>query len=250
MKRRVVLTIDLLGSRARWHAGGRAAAERAFKLFRELIAGAVQEVESSAILTGVIENDSTLIVCETLQSAIRIARHAYRSAFLAPGGASDHRLWLRGAVVPFRGVVRLRAESQLIKKYKTLRVVRYTPSALNAIASEKAGFKGMRLLVGGGEGVGERARRRALTVLLKGHHYSPFLTARTPLYPRRLAQRKFKDFIWMATEDPEDWSRLKSTMAERLRWAAADPEEFLQAAATQVIFNHWRAFVNSLQLRE
>jgi hypothetical protein len=53
----------------------------------------------------------------------------------------------------------------------------------------------------------------------------------------------------MGSNDPDQITLLSEAMANRLRWSSGNAEEFVQAAATQLVFNHWRAFAASLGRR-
>ncbi len=239
------LFMDLLGVRAKWISGGRTAAEEAFAGFRAVVNHGVRSVDPSCVLAGVIESDSAYICCDTLRTALEVGRQTYMRAFQPPAHSS--RLWIRGVVMPGPGSSGLTRSAPLSGTYPQVIVVRYHGRLLDAIAAEKSGFRGMRLLVGRGRGVGQPQRGKVDPIHVGQYHLAPFLKVRAPAYPRALAG--FRDFLWMATDDEEEHQVLMTHMFHRLRWASEDPEELAHAAATQVIFNHWDALRASWQKR-
>jgi hypothetical protein len=244
--RAVLLLLDLLGVKAKWHTGGRPAAEHAFAAFEAIVREAVTPALHGQVISGLIETDSALFVCPTLQCAVNIGRNAYVKTFLAPQKPYDERLSIRGVIVPHRGPTPFRKSKRATRAKSKLVVSQLHNSVLDAVAAEKSGFRGMRLLVGGGSGTGQKARAAAASVYVKEKHYAPFLRVRTPQYPTQLRDKKFQDFMWMATDSATEYLQLRTAMHNRIKWSANDPEEFLQAASTQVVFNHWEAFVESL----
>lgn len=245
--RSVLLLVDMLGVKARWHQGGRRAAQSAFKTLEGIVVNAVKNSENNAPVGGVVETDSAALVFNSLITAIPFAQHLFVSTFCAPKTYRDERLWLRGVVVPYRGNLKFRYRARDSRLPSMIQINRLETSVLIALAAEKAGFRGMRLLVGGGVGTGRAVRNAAADELPgEGGFPRPFLQLRAPPYPKRLAQAHYYDFMWMASRDIARANELNEAMANRLRWASGDPDEFVQAAATQVVFNHWRAFVDSV----
>src|SRR5258705_1140032 len=141
-----LLFIDMLGVRARWNAEGRAGAVRAFSQFRSVITEAIQTRKRGTILRGGIESDSAAIICPSLRVAVDIGRRAFRIAFGRARSPNDERLWLRGVIVAGNDEEQFRREQPLAQGLEQVRVAEYSPSLLEAISAEKAGFKGMRLL--------------------------------------------------------------------------------------------------------
>ena len=241
----VLLLIDMLGVKARWHTGGRRSAKKAFDRFESIMVESLSSSDERPT-AGLIETDSCVLVFPTLRAALAVARHAYLCTFLASRAPKDERLWFRGVAVPYHGTLSFRNQKSLSQRNERV-VVSHLDSALfDAIAAEKSGFRGMRILVGGGNGVGTNAKRAASRVEIKAKHYAPFLRVRTPPYPKQLAKGRFYDYMWMASESVDETENLKRAMGNRIKWSASNPEEFLHAAATQVIFNHWNAFVHSV----
>ena len=232
----VLLFIDMLGVKSRWHSGGLQAAESAFSVFRDVMIEAMAVVDPKKIVMGSIECDSCAIVCENLGVALDISRRAFRSVFLVAPQPEATRIWLRGAIVKHSGNF-LRRTKPLISQIDQISVHEYSRSLLQAIAVEKAGFKGMRIVVAGGAGLGEKTRRRLGSLYHREYnkHFAPFRRLSLP-YPGRL-KKGCSDYLWMASETEEEWDAIKTIMVRRLRWSASDPDEFAQAAATQVAFH-------------
>jgi len=68
-------------------------------------------------------------------------------------------------------------------------------------------------------------------------------------YPRNISDTHL-DYLWMASEDPEQRRSLEILMSQRLRLACPDLEEFAQAAATQVVFHEYSAMMGSLWISD
>ena len=85
--REVLLLLDLLGVKAKWHTGGRPAAEKAFAAFESIIRDAVTHDLHDQVIAGLIETDSAAFVCPSLRCAVNIGRNAYIKTFLAPAEA-------------------------------------------------------------------------------------------------------------------------------------------------------------------
>jgi hypothetical protein len=124
-------------------------------------------------------------------------------------------------------------------------ITTYSPPLLTAISVEKSGFKGMRLLVDGA--LITKPIRAAWKIPIGKRTFIPFRRLRHSVYPAM--GDRFEDFLWMASGDNEEWDDRKIVMAKRLRLAGNDPEEFAQAAATQVVFHECDAILQSLRKR-
>jgi hypothetical protein len=125
-----------------------------------------------------------------------------------------------------------------------VRVFRLDGGLLDAIAVEKSGFKGMRIVVE--EKLLTPAVREHFSVQAGSRPLVPFKSLTNSVYPRRIAH-VYEDFLWMARSEEADWRKLKRSMSDRLRWSAQDSEEFVQAASTQVVFNETVAIFRSLE---
>lgn len=243
----VILFVDLLGVRSRWHAGGRAEAERAFVTLRTLVVAALREAGTNRPTAGGVETDASTLVFQSASEAISVGTTLYRLAFATGQTASDERLWLRGAIVPFEPAEPLRTERSLSPPYTALKYQQYAGSLLDAIAIEKSGIKGMRLIIDASV-VTDRVCRQ-FRIPISTRYLIPFRRLNHSPYPPRI-ESGYRDVLWMASADEEDWAGLKQRMATRLRHSSHNPEELLQAAATQVVFHECNAMLHALRRRD
>ena len=239
-----LLYLDLLGVRAQWHAGGRVAAEAAFVQFRSALQKALQQEAGVVVLHGGVESDSAAVVFANTEQAIRVGRRLYRNVFLTPGKAKDQRLWVRGAIMPAPAVARLRTSAPLPAPYQALEAFSYEPELLEAIAVEKSGIKGMRLIIS--DALLTSKLRSQFAIQIGKENLIPFKQLANSSYPGRV-RTGFSDILWMM--DGQTWQDTQVQMGKRLRWAANNPEEFIQAAATQVVFHECEAIAVSLRRR-
>jgi hypothetical protein len=242
----VLLYLDLLGTRSKWHREGRAGVERAFTLFHENVLNAIKTREPGLVVGGGIESDSAALLCLDEIAATRIGRGAYRNAFERAAQDVSQRQWLRGAIVRVEGNEPLRTEAPCDPSLSGLMNYRYSPWFLDAIAVERSGFKGMRLVIAN-ELVTEELRKHWATKLGK-RTFVPVRRLEHCGYPHRLRDG-FQDFLWMAAGGSDEWDLNRRRMADRLRYAANEAEEALQAAATQVAFHECAAIRRSLEAR-
>jgi hypothetical protein len=177
------------------------------------------------------------------EDAFTFIRELFSEAFTAPRKAKDERLWIRGTVTSIHSRGELRHSAQLARHAK-VRIYRLDAGLLDAIAVEKSGFKGMRIVVE--EKLLTPAVREHFGVRAGSRTLVPFKSLTNSVYPRRIAQ-VYEDFLWMARSEEAEWRKLKRSMSDRLRWSAQDSEEFLQAASTQVVFNETAAIFRSLE---
>jgi hypothetical protein len=241
----VLLFVDLLGVKARWVKGGRAAAGEAFQKFWNLIAYVISDSNADAVRSGLIESDSAAIVCEDAAAALKIAQHLYLSAFTHKYKKDEWRLWLRGVIIPKKGDGELRTPTDF-KTGSNVHLMRYSDDLIEAIHFEKCGFKGMRLLVSDELITGEL--RSQIRVSIGNLHIAPIRKLSHSGYPSRI-EKTVSDFLWMVTPSETENRRLEIIMASSLRKAARDPEELLQAAATQIVFHEVSAIYSSLKLK-
>jgi hypothetical protein len=241
----IVAFLDLLGVRARWHAGGRDSAEAAFARLEALVGDTLTRLAPKSLRDGAIETDSAALVFGATEDALAFIRELFTDAFAAPSRAKDERLWMRGTVTAIQNPGPLRHSAQLAGHGK-VRVYRLDGGLLDAIAVEKSGFKGMRIVVE--ESLLTPAVREHFHVQAGSRTLVPFKSLTNSVYPRRIAH-VYEDFLWMARTEEAEWRKLKRSMSDRLRWSAQDGEEFLQAASTQVVFNETAAIFRSLEAR-
>ena len=142
----VVAFIDLLGVRARWHEGGRESAEAAFGKLESMVSETLARVSPRSLRDGAIETDSAALVFGSAEDAFSFIRELFADAFTAPPKAKDVRLWIRGTVTAIHSRGELRHAAQLSGQAK-VKVFRLDAGRLDAIAVEKSGFKGMRIVV-------------------------------------------------------------------------------------------------------
>ncbi len=240
-----LLYLDLLGTRSRWHRTGRSGAEATFRDFEALLRGVLHD-HPARVTRGGVETDAAALICPSTEDAIFVGSEIYRRAFLSPRRVEDDRLWVRGAITEIQADVVLRQERSLEPALDHVRVYDYAGPLLDGISIERAGFKGMRLVIVGTL-VTEPVRRR-YAVPVGELSLIPFRRLDHSGYPGRLIAG-FQDVLWMATPNEELRTALMRRMADRLRWSAGDQEEFLQAAATQVVFNECTAIFHDLRLR-
>jgi hypothetical protein len=236
----------MLGARKLWATGGTAASQAAFDRFTAMVVASSRVEPAGALVDGGIENDSAMLVCESVEVALRIAQRLFLRAFDLGRRPDDARLWLRGCVVPFVGNARLRGQAQLSHPLENVSVFTYAPCALDAISIEKSGFKGMRLTLRSEVVTAEL--RRSLRIPFDGHSFIPLRKLGHSGYPT-IVQGELLDYLWMATGDDHEWRDRSLQMAGRLRFAGKDPEEFIQAAATQVVFHECAAICQSVRSR-
>ena len=235
---------DLLGTRKKWEKGGRAAVEATFARFEELVRQGLAQVGPEGVLDGGIEADSAVFVCADEALALRLSQTIFAAAFSATNPEQEaNRPWIRGAIVRVLEPGPLRTPAPMNPPFAHMAVHRYSAPFLDAISVERSGFKGMRILIE--DALVTEALRGAVRIPVGGRNLIPL---------RRLDHSDYRvngyqDWLWMLPPDEETWLRRRQQMATRLRWAAKDPEEFLHAAATQVVFNECEAIRASLRNR-
>lgn len=239
---RVILFIDLLGARANWKRGGVIAATEAFQRFTNMFIAAIRVDAASHVVGGGIETDAAMFVFDSATAALTVARRLFLWAFDNANNPEATRLWLRGSLVPCGDEVEPRRQS-LIGSSCAGHVFTYTPAALDAISIEKSGFKGMRLVVRA-DAIDE-VEREQMKVTMEECWLSPFKHLRYSSYPQTTGVH-FEDFLWMVCSNEEQWRDLSLHMTSRLRHSSCAPEEFVQAAATQVVFHEVAAVRQSV----
>lgn len=239
----VILFVDMLGAKRCWARGGIGEAVPMFHRFKKLVTVAARTCPAGEVLDGVIETDAAMLVCRSTVEALRIAQRLYLSAFEGRMNSGTRRDWYRGCVVPHPDDSFLRSGKPLRSPLQGVSAFRYSESALESVSVEKSGFKGMRLLV---EMELVQADVQAqLRVPFGTHTFMPFRKLTYSHYPQRVAG-SYADFLWMACCSDTEWYDLTLHMTSRLRYAASDPEELAQAAATQVVFHECAAIRQSV----
>ena len=122
----------------------------------------------------------------------------------------------------------------------------YAGPLFDAVSVEKSGFRGMRMLI-----ASELITRQLRTTFrhpIGNRSFIPFRRLNHSQYPGRISEG-YHDVLWMFSPDEAEWRDRKRLMSSRLRWSGNDPEEFVQAAATQLVFSECQAILTTLQGR-
>ena len=241
-----LLFVDLLGVRARWARGGRPAAETTFKDFRNLIAASLKGLTSAEVSVGLIETDAAAITCKDAGTALDIGRRMYRMVFDQTRTNPSRHYWLRGVIVPRVSDLPLRKVGNFAQPLQQVELTHYEPELFDAIAIEKSGVKGMRLLID--KSLVTTQLTKEFRIPIGSLSFIPFKTLKSSYYPPHVKDSHL-DFLWMQSGDLDERKQFERTMASRLRIAATDQEEFLQAAATQVMFFEAAAMFGSIETR-
>ncbi|MEC7584684.1 MAG: hypothetical protein VYE77_10220, partial [Planctomycetota bacterium] len=200
-----------------------------------------ESLESPADLLGSIRQNSVVLQCPCVKTALALGRRLFRRAWLETRTPHDKRLWLRGCitvgeVTPDGAQV---AASELlpgVQKYAP------SPSVQKAVSHLRAGFRGMRILID--EELLDDQLRGVFRIPLGRLGVIPFRRMNFTPYPKSLNQR-FQDFLWMADNGAE-WAQYNVRMKQRMLWSVEDHSEFVQAAATQVVFHECDAILQSV----
>jgi hypothetical protein len=180
----VLLFIDLLGVRAKWLRGGRPAAELAFKDFRNLIAAGLRGRTAAEVAVGLIETDAAAITCTDVRIALDIGKRLYQMAFDQTRTNRNKHYWLRGAIVPRVTDLPLRKTGNFTVPLNQVELTHYEPELFDAVAIEKSGIKGMRLLVDKTLLMPQVISQYRIPI---GHlSFIPFKTLRSSYYPPSL----------------------------------------------------------------
>lgn len=239
----VILFVDMLGARKKWQSGGVVEAKRAFDHFASMVIASIQEEQPRGLLQGGLETDSAMFVFESPLPALLAARRLFRWAFFKGRVPTTPRLWLRGSLVRHDDEDFLRRESHARNPNQMISITTYSRSALDAISIEKSGFKGMRLVMR--SNVVDQATREYLRIRFGRYSFVPVRKLQYSGYPK-IQDGEFHDYLWMACKDEREWLDIEMLMNSRLRYASKDPDEFAQAAATQVVFHECGAIRRSV----
>jgi len=243
MANRAIVYIDLLGVQKIWRQGGAPAVKARIAEFSQFVteqldylsADTHREGEYTVILAG----DSVSVMCQDYEQAIGIGTHLFVQAFYATRNVT-RPFWLRGAISEWHNQY-LTANTKPIHA-KSLQIgTQYVneDDYLAALALEKSGFKGMRLVVD----------RTLLTNygLDYQRHWDGFtrpLGYVTHLdqciYPRN--DINFGDVLWMTTIE-QQYGHLKGIMASRFKRSTNDRDEFMQASWTRAVFDQVESII-------
>lgn len=242
----VILFVDMLGVKGRWIKDGRAGAEKIFQAFRGLVAYSLKETTKEEVLHGVVESDSAILVCDSASTALRIGQRLYKATFMQKERMHEDRYWFRGVIVPCEKDHVLQNRTHFNRKLNHVDIVLYKSELMDAIQVEKSGFKGMRLLID--KTLVTESVNKEFAINIHGLALIPIKQLRNSPYPSRI-DGNYLDYLWMASNDADEIINFERQMALRLRHAAKNIEEFLQAAATQVVFHECSAIIGSLRTR-
>jgi hypothetical protein len=154
-------------------------------------------------------------------------------------------MWLRGVIAPHKGTSGLRAESLLLPEFPHIIDYELEDSLTEAIAVEKSGIQGMRLLIGGGFSKNEVERASQI-------HFGDYAIVlarrlRGSAYPAGVCMGRFRDILWMATADDSEWKEMMEIMAKRIRWALSSHKELAHAGATYAVFSVCNAVIGTFR---
>lgn len=242
-----LLFVDILGTKSVWKEGGREGAAALFERFARLIDDEVSR-DPERVTSGGVESDCVALICPSAGDAVSVGIGLYERAFFdgPTPRTSEARIWLRGVVVPLEGpagIEWLRTASPLSTHSPNIRRERYSGDLLDAIAMEKAGFRGMRLLAD--SSLVTPSVKRQFRFRVSDTWFQRFKHLTNSDYGARLDDHV--DVLWMVTADAEDWRTRRTRMSARMRYSARHAEEVLQAAATQVVFDECDAILSSLR---
>lgn len=240
----VIFFVDMLGARKKWQEGGVQKATETFNHFTGLVISAIREVDPIKVLNGGIETDSAIIELDCATTALIVARKLYMSAFDREITNHQSLLWLRGSLVQNNDNSNFLCKTSQIKPpLNSISINVFAKNTLDAISIEKSGFKGMRLLIR--DDVINDETKSDLCIKFGNYSLIPLRKLTYSNYPPR-EPNSFTDFLWMACQDGEEWERISQKMSSRLRFSSKDPDEFAQAAATQVVFHECSAIRQSV----
>ena len=227
--------VDMLGVKSRWLKLGKQGAESAFKIFNRLVNDSIKQSRVK-LLSGFLEADATALSFSNEQDACYFARTLYFNAFFAAKSDKDERIWLRGAIVSLNDLNPLRTDTDLdtgIKLYG------YSDRLLEAVQVEKSGFKGMRIVIE--KSLLTSQVRSGLKTTISNKEFFPVRKLTYAPLPKSIGE-KYEDFVWMAAGDTKQFENAHVAMSNRLRWCCPETgDEFIHAAATQVVFNECRS---------
>ena len=249
MARVAILYIDLLGVQKMWQAGGAPAVKSRIQKFNEFILKQLEwlpgPLHRQGEYTVILSGDGVAITCQDFDQAIGIGTHLFTQAFYATDKVASP-FWLRGAISRWSN--QYLAINTVPVHAKNLQVgsqYLMEDDFLAALALEKSGFKGMRLII-------------SSTLLPnRGHdHQRHWKGFKRPLgiiarldectYP---PGEEYADVLWMA-DDEQRFEHLRGILAKRFKRSTHDPDEFAQAAWTRATFDQVETLIWICRNRE
>jgi hypothetical protein len=238
-----LLFLDALGMKKVWATEGRAGAEAAHNRFADLVRRVTRGIDPKEIVQAGIESDAAAILCRSTEAALELGRRLYIEAFTGNAIETERqqRTWLRGSVIAVEDDVAHELRTDELRNGIT--ITKYSDALLEAIEVERSGFRGMRLMVA--RDLLSRPVRNAFRIEMLEKPFYPFRQLNYSAYPTAIAT-EYQDFLWMATDKDTLWNRRVQRMSTRMRLAARDNDEIIQAAATQVVFDECTEIIKSL----
>lgn len=186
---------------------------------------------------GAVESDSIAMQFPSAREALDFGIALFRQAFTARF-EDGTPVWIRGVVVPSTAPLRT---SHMFDPFLPS-VERFVLSRplVRAITTEKAGYHGMRLLAAQPTVAGLR-NRYALT--FSGTSMTRFRRLDGMADSRELSN--FREVLWMWSDDNWEWDARRSEMDKRLLAAGRNADEFVQAAATELVFKRCEELVRN-----
>ena len=237
----VLLAIDLLGAQAHQKRTNPHASAALWEDFSELVLDTAESLDCPAELIGTIRQSSVVLECQTIKTALALGRRLFRRAWLETRTPHDLRLWLRGCITAGK----LGTDPTQIAPSKLLPGIQkdvLNPSVQKAVSQLRSGYRGMRILID--QDLLDDQLRGVFRIPLGRLGVIPFRRMNFTPYPKSLHSR-FQDFLWMADNGTE-WAQYNLRMKQRMLWSAEDNSEFVQAAATQVVFHECDAILQSV----
>jgi hypothetical protein len=245
-----LLYIDALGLKALWKEKGQQAVSRSLSRFRSRLRSALDDASPRSVIEGGVQSDAAAILFDDPIEAVTVGIRLYLSVFMQDVPDEQHRprLWLRGVIASSarsagdHPLMNPLTRELRVPGWKQVRVLLQSNELFAAISQEQSGFRGMRLLI-------ENALvGAAMTDALR------LRVGERPLYrTRRLTHSQYptrlknsQDVLWMLTDDPAEWAGRQEQMTRLLRHAARNPEEFVQAASTSLVFTEADAILRDL----
>jgi len=231
-----LLYVDVLGMKSRWRTGGPDAARAAHHTLDLVIRRALEAVPFAKAVEGGIQSDAAALIFHEVQQAVEVGRLIFRDSFRCSGSpeVGGERFWIRG-VIRQMATTSLESTDALPGVASGVSKRTFSEDLMDAIHVEQSGYKGQRLVIQ--ESLVEPDVVDAFKIPIGGAVFHPLATLR---YIPAVAG--YRDVLWMfppsgGNETAEEWRLMKVAMQNRLRWASGGgDEEFLQAAATQVLF--------------
>jgi hypothetical protein len=235
MANRSLLFIDLLGVQTMWRVGGAPAVKARIAEFHDFVTTQASflptDVHRDAEYTVILTSDSVSIMCQDHVQAYQIGMHLFEQAFFASDRYSSP-FWIRGVISPWSNQY-LPFNTKPIKAKDIQVGTQYEmeDDYLNALALEKSGFKGMRLIIDEtliqASAITERKWtnfKRPLRIICR---------LRENTYPHGAP---YAYILWMANSESR-YSHIQGIMENRFKRATANAEELVQASWTRATFD-------------